>query len=132
MSNREINLGSDRVILITGITAWLVLAFAVVKLSVLYSENPQIAYVIAYNIASLIYLIYFIGYFKERFGLKYLVLLLLVYNAGFHALQWLYNELFLIYTPTFEYVRFLAALSINAPLLITAWAAIYIFLKRRN
>jgi hypothetical protein len=124
--------GSDRMILTTGIAAWLMLAFATVKLSVLYAENPKIAYVITYNIVAVIYLLYFIGYFKERFGLKYLALLLVLYNVGFHSLQWFYNKLFLISEPAFDYMRLIALCVINVPLMIAAWAVLFLFFNRRK
>ncbi len=129
MQSRKI---SDTTILTTGIIAWLVLAFAAIKLSIIYATSPRLAYLLAYNISSFIFLMYFIGYFKERFGFGYLVLLIVAYNVGINILHFLYNHLFLLEQPPSEYARVSASCVINIPVMVITWALLYWFIRRKK
>lgn len=123
---------SDALILSTGISAWLLLAFAAIKLSVIYARNPFVAYLLAYNISSVVFLLYFIGYFKQRFGFGYLLLLVVTYNIGINILHFIYNELFLLRQPSMEFHRALASATVNLLLMVIMWAALYLFIKPRS
>jgi hypothetical protein len=122
----------DSTILTTGIIAWLLLAFASIKLSVIYASNPKLAYLLAYNISSFVFLVYFIGYFKERFGIKYLLLLVLTYNVGINLLHFIYDELFLLEPPPAEYARVFLSCLINVPVMATTWLLLYWFIRRKR
>ena len=123
---------SDKTILITGISAWLVLAFATIKLSVLYAHDPKLAYILSYNISSFVFLVYFIGYFKERFVFGYLLLLLAAYNVGINLLHFLYNKLFLLESPPIEYARIYMSCIFNVPVMVITWVVLYLFIKRKK
>jgi len=122
---------SDTTILTTGILAWLLLAFASLKLSVIYAKNPTLAYLLAYNISSFIFLIYFIGYFKTRFTFKYLVLLVTAYNAGINVLHLIYNKLFLLASPPAEFKQIFTSCVLNIPLMVITWALLRWFIYRK-
>jgi hypothetical protein len=123
---------SDRTILTTGIIAWLMLAFASVKLAVIYAKNPSLAYLLTYNISSFVFLVYFIGYFKERFGIAYLLLLLISFNTGINALHFLYNRLFLLEPPPAEFERAIASSIVNAVMMFVTWGLLYWFIRRKR
>lgn len=129
MQNRKI---SDATILTTGIIAWLLLAFASIKLAVIYAPNPSLAYLLAYNISAFIFLVYFIGYFKEKFRFGHFLLLAFAYNIGINVLHVLYNALFLLESPTWEYARMYASAVINIPLLAVTWLLLYLFIRRKT
>lgn len=128
MQNRKV---SDATILWTGIPAWLLLAFASVKLAVIYARNPSLAYLLTYNIAAFVFLVYFIGYFKEKFGVAHFFLLLGTYNVGINLLHLLYNQLFLLQAPTWEYQQMIRACIINIPLLAVTWLLLAWFIRKK-
>jgi hypothetical protein len=129
MQNQKV---SDTTILATGIGAWLLLAFASIKLAVIYARNPALAYLLAYNISAFIFLVYFIGYFKEKFRIGYFLLLAGAYNVGINLLHLLYNRLFLLESPPFEYERMYVSCIINIPLLTLTWLLLYWFIRRKK
>ncbi len=95
--NKYINFSQDLRAIITGVFAWILLSFASLKLSVIYSLNPGISYLLTYNISSIIFLIYFYAYLKSKFNFKMLILLFVSYNIGIHLFELIYKELFIIY-----------------------------------
>ena len=86
----------NRIVIITGVFAWVIFTFAVLKLLLVYAENRGITYLIAYNVSSIIFVLYFIGYLKERLKLHYLFFLWLAFNLGLYFSSYLYDHFILV------------------------------------
>lgn len=111
----------DILILISGAISWLILSFSAVRLSAIYAPNPVIAYLISFNIAALIYLIYFSAYLKNRFNYPALLLLYVVYNVGMHLFSYSYNNIVLIHPPVLNFTKMIVASAISFILMSIAY-----------
>jgi hypothetical protein len=123
---------SDSTVAITGVIAWLILAFASVKLSIIYAPDPAVAYIVSYNVCAVIFLLYFIGYFKQRFTIGWLFALIACYNIGMNVLNFVYDRLFLIYQPPFELERMIASTVVNLVVMLIIWTVLFLLLKPRR
>jgi len=81
----------------TGIIPWLFLTLASLKLCMIYSPNPAIAYFTTYNLLSVLFLLYFYVYLNTRFNFKVFFILFIIFNLGIQLLDVFYNHIILIY-----------------------------------
>ncbi len=93
---------SDIKVLVTGISSWIFMSFASLKLSVIYASNPTIAYLITYNISGIIFLLYFYAYLKSKFTNSTFIILFSLFNSGIHLLEYIYCETILVQPPEMD------------------------------
>jgi len=116
---------------LTGIVAWLLFSFSAVKLAVLYTSNPRIAYYVTYNICGVLFLLYSYSYLRYRFNAIYWLAIFMVFNTGVHLVELVYKYFFLIYTPAFKVSIFITTSVINLMVLAVTYLLIRL-LKPKN
>ena len=119
-----LSLFSHLKVIITGFFAWIFLAFSTLKLSVIYAPNPVLAYLIVYNIASIVFLLYFYAYLKQKFNNKTFLLIFSCYNVGVHLFDLLYAKLVLIYSEKIDFSFVLTNAFINLIVLFVSFVII--------
>ena len=129
LRNISLRISKNYILLITGIFAWDILSFSILKLSLIYTSNVLLTYLITYNICCIIYILYFNVYYKVRFNLKILLLLVCFYNVGINLLDFLYNEIILIQKIEFNVALFF--ISVISNLIISSLLYLFIMLIKK-
>lgn len=122
---------SDFTVISTGVIAWSLFAFGAIKLVVIYAAHPSVTALIAHNVASIIFLLYFIGYLKSRFTIFHLLILWLSYNAGVIACNWFYNYLFVLRPPALL-ISTIAVLAISNLVVLLICRGLVYLLRRKT
>lgn len=97
------NIKNDFKVELSGVLSWALLSFSIVKLSLIYSSHPILIFLITYNICSIIFLLFFFGFYKERHSFIKHIRLTFFYNVAMLVYDILYNELILIYKTELSY-----------------------------
>lgn len=111
--------------------AWSLLAFGTMKLVVIYSVHPEVTAAVAYNAASIIFLLYFIGYLKSRFTILHLLALWLSYTLGIVGCSFLYNYLFVL-RPVYPIFSTVAVVAIGNLVLLLLCRGILFIVRRKK
>jgi hypothetical protein len=129
--DKRFKIMSEIKIVASGIFAWLLLSFAMLKLGTIYAPNPVLAYVIIYNIAGIIFLLYFFAFLKKRLNFLFLMMLILIYNGGIPIFGWVYNNLILIKQPGINVALVVVCSLINIHVLLLEFLVLKLIIKPR-
>ena len=127
---RETSFSTNMKVISSGLFAWTLFVFSLLKLSIIYTSNPGVSFLITYEVSGVVFLLYFYAYFKNRFSLWYFLSLVVLFNTGLYLLSLIYDVLILLKVSGLNPYLFLTASVINVVCAVITYSILMAISKR--
>ncbi|MCP4458969.1 MAG: hypothetical protein GY816_13255 [Cytophagales bacterium] len=127
---RKTSFSTNIKVISSGLFAWTLFVFSLLKLSIIYTSNPEVSFLITYEVSGIVFLLYFYVYLKNRFSLWYFFSLVVLFNTSIYLLSLIYDVLILLKVSGLNPYLFLVASVINVVCAVITYSILMAISKR--